>query len=111
MEDIRRKHGVNFTRAPPAPKRISELDRCLEDDVEEHLVIEGGEVSEVNLVCWNCQKPGHRYQDCLSVRTVFCYGCGKADTYKPNCRNCQSKNQRASAQRCAHKKPSQETEI
>lgn len=108
MADIRRKHGVSISRAPPIQKRISEIDRDFGDEPEESLVCESGEVAEVNLICWNCQKPGHRYQDCLSVRTIFCYGCGKVDTYKPNCKHCQSKNLKFTAQRCAHKKPSQE---
>ncbi|KAI8119871.1 hypothetical protein CVS40_8788, partial [Lucilia cuprina] len=111
MADIRRKHGVGFSRAPPIHKRISEIDREFMDETEESVVCDGDEVAELNLVCWNCQKPGHRYQDCLSVRTIFCYGCGKADTYKPNCKHCQSKNSKFSAQRCAQKNQSPETEI
>lgn len=26
------------------------------------------------------------YQDCVAERRVFCYKCGKSDTYKPSCR-------------------------
>lgn len=52
------------------------------------------EVDAMTLSCWNCGSQGHRYQDCVSERKVFCYGCGKKDTYKPSCRKCSgSKNE------------------
>lgn len=38
--------------------------------------------------CWNCDAKGHLYHDCLAPRRIFCYGCGKVDTYKPNCSDC-----------------------
>lgn len=45
-----------------------------------------------NLVCWNCSKKGHRYQDCdQSALHVFCYGCGQQNILKPNCLNCQKR--------------------
>ncbi|KAH8404970.1 hypothetical protein KR215_007183, partial [Drosophila sulfurigaster] len=56
-----------------------------EDDVEES---ENLEVDALTLSCWNCGKSGHRYQDCVAVRKVFCYGCGKRDTYRPSCTKC-----------------------
>ena len=43
-----------------------------------------------NVKCWNCEEQGHRYHDCLQPRRVFCYGCGAAETYKPNCAKCKS---------------------
>lgn len=42
--------------------------------------------------CWNCDQPGHRWPDCLGHRTIFCYGCGAKNTYKPNCIKCTNKN-------------------
>ncbi|KAM8719178.1 hypothetical protein ACLKA7_011827 [Drosophila subpalustris] len=55
--------------------------------------VETFEVEAVSLSCWNCGKQGHPYQECEAERTVFCYGCGKRDTYKPSCRRCAvSKN-------------------
>lgn len=40
------------------------------------------------LLCWNCDEPGHRWDDCLATKTVFCYGCGSKNTYKPQCSTC-----------------------
>ncbi|KAI8116603.1 hypothetical protein CVS40_11355 [Lucilia cuprina] len=82
MADIRRKHGFNLSRVAPIQKRICEIEDKFSEEPVEILVCDGDEVAEINLVCSNCQKPGHRYQNCLSVRTIFCYGCGKTDTYK-----------------------------
>lgn len=114
MADIRRKHGFGLSRTPPAAKRISEIETGLEQQMDDDLHVDGEEISEINLICWNCQKSGHRYQDCLSDRTVFCYGCGTPDTYKPNCKKCHSKNVKYGALKSALKstkpKPS-ETEI
>lgn len=47
--------------------------------------------SNSSLKCWNCDIPGHRYQDCLAPRRIFCYGCGAIDTYRPSCLKCVSK--------------------
>lgn len=41
--------------------------------------------------CWNCGEQGHRWDDCLGDKTIFCYGCGAKDTYKPNCTTCNNK--------------------
>ena len=62
------------------------------------------EISAISMVCWNCQKSGHRYQDCLDERRVFCYGCGAPNTYKPTCPSCSGpKNLRSSALKSARK--------
>ena len=42
--------------------------------------------------CWNCDKTGHNYYDCLDVRRVFCFGCGATDTYRPSCLKCSEKS-------------------
>lgn len=39
--------------------------------------------------CWNCDKSGHTYTDCMETRRIFCYGCGLKDTYKPTCPKCK----------------------
>lgn len=46
------------------------------------------------LVCWNCQDIGHTFIDCVATRTVFCYGCGAKNVYKPQCAACNSGNSR-----------------
>lgn len=64
----------------PAPRRlVHEVEASTEVDLEEE-----------DVSCWNSGKAGHRYQDCISERRVFCYGCGKADTYKPACSQCSA---------------------
>lgn len=71
----------------PAPRRlVHEVEATTEVDLEE----EDPESAAVNVSCWNSGKAGHRYQDCISERRVFCYGCGKADTYKPACSQCSA---------------------
>lgn len=43
------------------------------------------------VVCWNCQKTGHLYYSCKDPLGIFCRGCGRRNTYRPNCPKC-SKN-------------------
>lgn len=84
LEDI--KPQMNSGKLVPFRRNIAELvehDKVVvQEETEE-------EVGAVALICWNCQQEGHRYQDCLAERRVFCYGCGAAKTYKPNCARCQ----------------------
>lgn len=39
-------------------------------------------------VCWNCDKPGHRFDDCVGPRKIFCFGCGAKEIFKPMCPKC-----------------------
>lgn len=68
-------------------RKICELDTEFNDDAEEDIEL----LSSSVIKCWNCDGVGHRYHDCLKPRRIFCYGCGKVDTYKPNCSICQEK--------------------
>lgn len=98
LQDIGRKQVVQKT-LPFVRKHVNELD-------EEILQLSDDEgVSAISLICWNCQKSGHRYQDCLEDRKVFCYGCGASNVYKPKCTNCNnfSKNSLSSAPKSAHR--------
>lgn len=77
----------------PAPRKIVcavdpqiEEDDCENEDFEDEF-----EVSALDFPCWNCGVKGHRYQECVAERKVFCYGCGKANTYKPSCSTCLAK--------------------
>lgn len=38
--------------------------------------------------CWNCGTKGHKFVDCVGPRSIFCYGCGAKDAYKPVCSKC-----------------------
>lgn len=76
---------LGLRKPQPAPRRlVHEVAVAAESESEE----DEAELAAVNISCWNCGKVGHRYQDCMSDRKVFCYGCGKADTYRPSCPQC-----------------------
>lgn len=101
LQDVGRRQGFSGSRNNCVPKRAAEVELKGSDDID---LLEVEEISEISLVCWNCRKPGHRYQECLAERTVFCYGCGTPQIYKPNCKICaESKNFIAPALRSARK--------
>lgn len=47
-------------------------------------------IQRKSMKCWNCGKVGHRYDYCLEPRSIFCYGCGAANVFKPNCIHCNN---------------------
>ncbi|KAH8292928.1 hypothetical protein KR044_009166, partial [Drosophila immigrans] len=98
LEDVKRSHG--YAKATPFKREVSELVQ-LQDDSEAESENDL-DVEAVSLICWNCRKEGHRYQDCISDRRVFCYGCGAANTYKPSCNRC-SKNSKPGTSKLQHK--------
>lgn len=100
LQDMSRKHGFSGSRHNHFSKRAAEVEF---NEVNEPELLEFEEVSEVSSVCWNCRHTGHRYQECLADRSVFCYGCGTPQVYKPNCRKCNDnpKNFQSSALRSA----------
>lgn len=100
MQDMRRKLGLTLSKSVPLSKRISEIEDENREEAPD-VCVPDDEIAALNLVCWNCAKSGHRYQDCLEERSIFCYGCGAPNTYKPNCSKCASKNGRSSAQKGA----------
>ncbi|XP_041451932.1 ubiquitin carboxyl-terminal hydrolase 14-like [Drosophila obscura] len=86
-------HASSKSRPVLMPRRSVNAVQCQVECETETEISEDEEmgIAAINLVCWNCEATGHRYQDCDSpVRRVFCYGCGKADTYKPSCKKCNS---------------------
>lgn len=71
--------------------RISEIvNRQFEEDLDK-FDMEDDLCALKVLKCWNCDKIGHAFQDCMEVRRVFCYGCGLLATYKPTCPKCSAK--------------------
>ncbi|XP_064555230.1 uncharacterized protein LOC135440139 [Drosophila montana] len=81
------RHIVHKVEVPP--HRAETLPRELEEAVR-------GKTSS-RLVCWNCRQFGHVFRDCLSKeRKIFCYRCGKPDTFCSQCENCPG-NPRGSA--------------
>ncbi|KAH8321096.1 hypothetical protein KR074_004409, partial [Drosophila pseudoananassae] len=96
MADVKRSQG--YSRSTPFKRDIAEFSEDYDVPEAEQSDDEAG-IEAFSLLCWNCRKEGHyepflnshRYQDCISDRRVFCYGCGAPNTYKPNCGKC-SKN-------------------
>jgi len=86
----------NATRPGNPRRQIFEVEEhSLNVDVPpENLEIDAinRNIPNNRLICWNCRKDSHRYQDCLEPRTIFCYGCGAQNTYKPNCQTCNPEN-------------------
>lgn len=77
----------------------------VQGNVPDNELVPYREAAEVNplhvdaaefIVCWNCKEMGHPFMDCTAPRTVFCYGCGTAEVYKPQCAKC---NHQGNAQR------------
>lgn len=68
---------------PVQKKSINELAEQVDSDLESEVEVVD-DVAAIEVECWNCQGKGHRYHDCSAERRVFCYGCGKPDTYRPS---------------------------
>lgn len=84
LQDIRKRNVGH--RPTVFPRKLSELY-----DADPEIGSDSGvniEISELSLSYWNCRKTGHRYQECIAERNMFCYGCGVANVYKPNCSRC-----------------------
>lgn len=46
------------------------------------------------IVCFNCNKPGHKAIGCVEKKKLFCFGCKKEGFTKRTCPNCNSGNGR-----------------
>ena len=78
------------------PKRnVADLEFSESSDYENtignELSIDAVEQRSNSTKCWNCDQLGHHWQDCLENRTIFCYGCGEKNTYRPQCKKCSRK--------------------
>jgi hypothetical protein len=40
------------------------------------------------MICWNCDGFNHHQKYCMAPRRVFCWGCGRKDTYHDQCPTC-----------------------
>lgn len=112
LEEVKRDQI--YKKGSPFKNHVSELlDGDNKYSESEFFVNEEGTVEAVSLICWNCRKEGHRYQDCTAPRKVFCYGCGARNTYKPSCQRCLKniqQNTQVPRSRCVQKTQSTSTE-
>lgn len=83
--------GKFIGRSNPKYKQVSEME--LKDEMD--CISEKGEADICAVVkkngCWNCGSVDHSFKDCMKARTVFCFGCGLKDMYRPKCPNCAPK--------------------
>lgn len=91
-----RKNVASRTLNQSYPKRnVAELDLTENSDIFQPSDSVESNIDAIqytnNSKCWNCDCIGHNWQDCLSERTIFCYGCGTKNMYKPQCPKCSSK--------------------
>ena len=88
---------LDQSNRPPLNRRnVHEID-CdnLDEDTVENVSDEICELRKDKKSlnpCFNCREIGHYYQDCVAPRTIFCYGCGLTNVYKPQCPKCSPGN-------------------
>lgn len=84
------KPNFNFPR-----KNIAAVESCDEFPTEpiasHEATVDALNQASTIMKCWNCNEPGHLWEDCLRDRVVFCYGCGTKNVYKPQCPKYASK--------------------
>jgi len=103
LADAKRYQG--YIRNTPFKRDVSEFAETSESLQETESENEG-DISALALSCWNCRKEGHRYQDCVTERRIFCYGCGAANTYKPSCGKCSKNSKPGTSRSLVKQKPS-----
>lgn len=87
------------------PRRVAEIEYAEEIPVPEELAVAAIRQSSILAKCWNCEETGHVWENCLKDRTIFCYGCGAKNVYKPNCTHCIEKKAVASKNSYANRPP------
>lgn len=95
-DSLRRNIPPKFNPNFAARRTVAELDFSLEDDSCNasgfiNPSVEAVQQTAMASKCWNCDSAGHHWEDCLQNKTVFCYGCGAKETYKPQCPKCSAK--------------------
>lgn len=100
-DDIYRRHmlGKNSSSSQPLRRNIAEVvgenkDVEIEDPMDQ--IDEINQNSHARFTCFNCEEPGHHWEDCLQERKIFCYGCGMKNVYKPQCTKCGGEKSRFS---------------
>ena len=103
LSDETVQKNLHVTRSPNSAfgrKYISEINATeevnLDLNVDTDCSIEAIHSSEIKSKCWNCDEIGHHWENCLEKRSIFCYGCGTKNVYKPNCVKCAANKQQQS---------------
>lgn len=94
-EEHVRKNFISRSLNQYVPRRIAGITDSNKEDCSEPAenFVEAIQKSEIISKCWNCEEVGHHWENCLRERTIFCYGCGAKQVYKPNCSKCAEKGQ------------------
>lgn len=98
-EDLMRNWEPRSTKA--YDRRVAEMqvhESSDEDSAETDLNIDEIQKSRKNLsklTCWNCDQSGHTFVECCAKRKIFCYRCGRKNTYVPDCPKCSQGNGKA----------------
>ena len=111
----RRNPRPAFEAKPPprfgAPRggiSANEIDVPIEEPEFPELEVDEARVmqrAQRRAGCWNCESPDHEFRNCMAKeRKIFCYRCGRADTYCPQCPDCAGNWQR-SATRAGESRP------
>lgn len=92
-EYVRRNFMVRNPNKLMTRRQVSEIDYENMDLDSNMNFAHGSSVDAVHKPdviprCWNCDQILHFYEDCLQDRTIFCYGCGAKNTYRPQCSKC-----------------------
>lgn len=93
-EYVRKNLAMRHPGISQIPRRhVADIDIAVDLDISEDPVhnVDAFHKTVVNSQCWNCDETGHHWQDCLHDRTIFCYGCGAKNIYKPNCVECRAR--------------------
>lgn len=61
------------------------------EEVKDNACVDALKRDPTKIKCWNCDDFGHFWDDCLKERSIFCYGCGSKNVYKPQCARCANK--------------------
>ncbi|KNC33715.1 hypothetical protein FF38_03145 [Lucilia cuprina] len=57
------------------------------------LAVDAVQQTNLEFKCWNCDQPGHHWEDCLETRNIFCYGCAQKIHTSPSAQNVQKRKE------------------
>ena len=70
-------------------KKLTLLDSTSKADLKRKDKLEEGQDftsrSSGTNTCWNCNKPGHFFSQCMQSKRIFCHICGRPDTIATTC--------------------------